>query len=338
MHGGAAALARASFAAAEEAPPQALLASSMLDLPAYRALAPPSVRQAPAMYYMHENQLTYPLPPGVERDLGLGMKQLLSAAAADVVYFNSDFHRREFLTAAGDLLEAMPDERCVWLVEEVSRKAHVLAVGCDLRRFDDHRPPPGARGRWGDVAQGPLVVWNQRWEYDKAPGDLFRALYVLQEEGCPFRIALAGANQGLPTAEFVEARARLGEHVVQWGRLDDFADYAALLWEADVVVSTALHEFFGVAVVEALYCGCRPVLPRRLSYPEIVPAEMHARVLYVKGELVASLGRALREPMDWSEDWQRTWVTPYDWGYLARRYDEEIWQCWDGSSARTRST
>ena len=35
---------------------------------------------APAIVYFHENQLTYPLPPGVERDLGYGFKNLTTAA------------------------------------------------------------------------------------------------------------------------------------------------------------------------------------------------------------------------------------------------------------------
>ena len=55
------------------------------------------------------------------------------------------------------------------------------------------------------------------------------------------------------------------------GQGGPFQEYAALLWAADLVVSTAIHEFFGVAVVEAIYCGCRPVLPWRLSYPELIP-------------------------------------------------------------------
>ena len=179
-----------------------------------------------------------------------------------------------------------------------------------------------------------MILWNQRWEYDKAPGEFFRALYALQEAGVAFRVAVAGANQGLPSAEFVEAHKRLARHVVQWGRLDRFSDYADLLWQADIVVSTALHEFFGVAVVEALYCGCRPVLPRRLSYPELVPEEVHDRVLYDEGDLVPLLREAMAAPSPWSADWQRTWVTPYDWGCMAQRYDREIWSCWENGCSR----
>ena len=48
-------------------------------------------------------------------------------------------------------------------------------------------------------------------------------------------------------------------------------------WEhlagADWVLSTAIHEFFGIAVVEALLAGCLPWLPQRLSYPELLPPE-----------------------------------------------------------------
>ncbi len=132
----------------------------------------PWVARAPAIAYFHENQLTYPLPAGVERDLGYGFKNFTTAVAARRVLFNSEYHRREFLEASSGLLRAMPDEIPEWHLEEIEAKSRVLPVGCDLRRFDRHRAAAreqSAAGRWGDPGAGPLILWNQRWEYDKAP-------------------------------------------------------------------------------------------------------------------------------------------------------------------------
>jgi glycosyltransferase involved in cell wall biosynthesis len=322
--------------------PDVLFASDMLDLPTFLSLVDARVASGPTLLYFHENQLTYPLPPGVERDLTYGMRNIVSALTATRVLFNSSFHRREFLDAVGGLLAAMPDEVPPGVVDELERKAAVLPVGCDLRRFDIHREKAlreAAEGRWGDPAHGPLLVWNQRWEYDKAPDRLFEALAVLKHKGLPFRLAMAGPNQGTPTRAFLRAKDELADHIVHWGRVPGDADYAALLWAADVVASTAIHEFFGVAVVEAVYCGCRPVLPWRLSYPELIPAAAHEDVLYREGGLVPALARALAEPRTWSEDWQRTWVARFDWASLGERYDEEIRRCRQaGFERRNRPT
>ena len=81
-------------------------------------------------------------------------------------------------------------------------------------------------------------------------------------------------------AEFEKARARLGARLAHYGYAESEADYARLLWDANIVLSTAIHEFFGVSIVEAIYCGCLPILPRQLNYPELIPAEWHDRCLY----------------------------------------------------------
>ena len=338
MHGGALSLARRvdqAVSSTARARPQVFLASDMLDLPVFLASGGPGLARVPAILYFHENQLTYPLPPGVERDLDYGFRNLTSALAARRVLFNSEYHWREFLSAAADLLHAMPDEIPSWVLDDLDAKAGVLHVGCDLRRFDRHRSralSDAAAGRWGDPSAGPLLLWNARWEYDKAPGDLFEALYALKASGAGFRLAMAGPNQGTPTAEFLRASVELQDRIVQWGKVARSSDYASLLWASDVVVSTAIHEFFGVAVVEAMYCGCRPVLPRRLSYPELVPAEAHGDVLYGEGELVTALARALAAPRAWPEDRQRAWVSRFDWAHLIDRYDEEIQRCWQSAT------
>lgn len=343
MQGGAVQLA---LQAAQEqgCAPQVVLAASMLDVPLFKALAPPAVSAAPFVVYFHENQLTYPLPPGRRRDLSYGWKNVTTALAADRVLFNSAFHQGQFLAAAADLLARLPDCVPAGVIERIQAKSSVLPLGCDLRRFDALRPdyPNATRpncadsgaarwgtARWGDPALGPLIVWNQRWEYDKGPDLVVAALAQLAREGVRFRVAFAGAGHGRAPACLLQAREELGERVVQFGAVRPFERYADLLWEADIVVSAARHEFFGQAVVEAIYCGCRPVLPHRLSYPELIPSDARADVLYAGEELAGLLHRAVEKGREWPEDWQRTWVARFDWGNMASHYDRVLWRVWE---------
>lgn len=302
--------ARGLLAAGER--PDLLLATSMTNLPAFYALLRRELGDVPSVLYMHENQLTYPPPPGTKRDLTYGMIQHLAMLAADRVCFNSAYHLNAWFAELPRLLKHFPDYAHLESVAATRAKACVLPVGCDLAACDayadaDLRTAP------------PLILWNQRWEYDKDPATMLAALYALAEEGLPFRVALAGENFRMQPAEFDEARARLRERLVQFGYAETRAEYARLLWSADVVVSTALHEFFGVSVVEAIYCGCQPVLPARLSYPELLPEEAHADCLYTDFDgLLDRLRAALARPADPS---LRAHVRRFDWTIQAPIYD-----------------
>ncbi len=316
MQGGAITLARKAASLEEE--PDLLLASDMLNLPVFLALAGPKPARAPIALYFHENQLTYPLPPGERRDLHYGFINVASALRAGALFFNSGYHLAEFFAELPRLLKHFPDYNELWAVDALRAKARVLPLGLDLARLDAGRPAQPTSGR-------AVVLWNHRWEYDKDPPAFFRALYTLAEEGLSFGLVLLGESfRNLP-GEFLEARRLLGERILHFGFVEDPADYARWLWRSDIVVSTAIHEFFGAAVVEACYCGCFPILPRRLSYPELVPAELHSACLYDDPEgLVARLRRAILDVANIRSGVLRAHTAQFDWQQMAPLYDNRM--------------
>jgi len=241
--------------------PDLLLCSDMLNLAEFLGLAPKPVRDLPRIIYFHENQLTYPVRCESERDYQFAMTNMTSALAADAVWFNSGFHRDSFLHALETLLTRMPDYQPVEAIQHIRAKSEVHPPGIS--------PLPNRRSR----PPGPIrILWAARWEHDKNPDGFFAAMSVLKDRGIPFRISVIGEQFREVPGAFADARRHFADHIDRWGYQPTRADYEAALSEADVFVSTALHEFFGLSAVEASLAGAYPLVPRRLAYPEVFGA------------------------------------------------------------------
>ena len=138
-----------------------------------------------------------------------------------------------------------------------------------------------------------------------------------------FGLILLGESFRNQPDEFLTVRQNLPDRVIHFGYAEDAATYGRLLWQADIVVSTAIHEFFGAAMVEACYCGCTPILPRRLSYPELIPAVHHTTCLYDDLDgLLNRLRRAILGVQDTRAFSLQRDMARFDWQRLAPRYDQ----------------
>ena len=280
MQGAAVTMARkANDWVAQGNKPDLILATDMVNIPAFLALTRPHLSDVPILFYLHENQLTYPLREGRERDYTSAYINYLSCLSADRIVFNSKFHHNEFLDALPVLLRAFPDYNHLHSVRKIREKSSVLHLGIDLAAHDAYARRTASRTR-GQLMHTPIVLWNQRWEYDKNPEAFFRLMNRLDDAGCSFRLILAGEHFEEQPYEFERAFERYAQRILHYGYAEDFEEYSSLLHRADIIVSTALHEFFGIAVMEAIYCGCHPLLPKRLSYPELIPESLHKPLLH----------------------------------------------------------
>jgi len=262
-----------------------ILCNDMLSVADLRALVPPSMRSVPVVCYFHENQLTYPLPHEDDRDFQYGMTNITSCLAADKVWFNSGFHRDDFLDAAERLLRKMPDHVPPGLVADIREKSVVQSPPVLMERID--RPVTDAHGP-------PVILWCHRWEYDKNPEPFFDALLRLDAADRAFKLVLIGEQFRTAPGVFADSWHRLRRHVLHAGFLSDRGEYLSMLGQCDLVVSTAMQETFGIAVIEAMLAGCQPLLPQRLAYPEILPVDLHDRCLFASDDqLYERLGEAI---------------------------------------------
>ncbi|KAK1166037.1 hypothetical protein AOXY_G12556 [Acipenser oxyrinchus oxyrinchus] len=223
-----------------------LFTSSVLNLAELAALRP-DLATLKKILYFHENQLVYPVRKNQERDFQYGYNQVLSCLVADVVVFNSAFNMESFLTAIGTFMKLIPDYRPKDLEKIIRPKCQVLYF--------------------------PINFPNVKREHDKDPEAFFKTLLKLKEKGLNFQVSVLGETFTDVPDIFTEARKDLDACVSHWGYISSKEDYFKALCEADVVVSTAKHEFFGVAMLEAVHCGCYPLCPNALVYPEIFAAE-----------------------------------------------------------------
>jgi predicted ribosomally synthesized peptide with nif11-like leader len=288
-----------------------ILCSTFVDVAAFRGLAPSWVREVPLLTYFHENQFAYPTQFVDERDFHFALTNLTTALSSDRIAFNSLYNLASFVEGIEETLKHSYDLKLEDAIEEIKKKSRVLPPGIDFSFIDTAEK----KNRAGP----PVILWNHRWEHDKDPDSFFEALFGLDRGGIDFRLVVLGESFKSHPEIFDEAKKRLSDKVLQFGYVRSRKDYARWLKQGSLVVSTARHEFFGIAVLEAVRAGCRPLLPRRLSYPELFPEDF----LYNEDDLLDRLKEAVRK-QGLSHRASVRLTKPVSWKELAPAYESWI--------------
>lgn len=261
-----------------------ILCSSLVDVAALRGLLPAPLRPVPLLTYFHENQFAYPVQVSEARDVHFGLTNLTTALASDGLAFNSRYNLDSFLAGGKELLARMPDMSLAGYEEAIRGKTTILHPGLDFSGIDSCPAEKRQTGR------PPVLLWNHRWEHDKNPELFFNTLYALEEQGVSFGLIVLGESFRSQPPVFAQAEQRLARHLLHFGYAKDRQEYCRLLCQGDIAVSTANHEFYGMAVLEAVRAGCRPLVPDRLSYRELFPPEFRYQDGEFAPRLLAALG------------------------------------------------
>jgi glycosyltransferase involved in cell wall biosynthesis len=299
-----------------------LIATSMVDLSALRGFIP-SLAAIPTLLYFHENQFSYPANDAQFASVEPQIISFYSALCADALVFNSEFNRTSFFAGVDALLRKLPDQVPAGLADLLRKRSQVLSVPLVQSYFES---PPRKVKKF-------TLIWNHRWEYDKGPERLLAMLNVYFEKydsrttESPFTLHVVGQQFRQQPAAFAEIKTLLSEHAAlgQWGFIASAENYRNLLCESHVVLSTALHDFQGLAVLEAVATGCIPLVPDRQAYPEWFGADYcYASDIENPEQEAQSMAQALHaltkdfgqgdlpKPPD---------IACFSWAQLSRNYD-----------------
>ena len=251
-----------------------LIATSMVDLASLRGLIP-CIAQLPTLLYFHENQFVYPLGSKQRsNNVEPQLVPLYSALCADATVFNSNYNRSTFLQGARELLKKLPDQLPPELLDRIEN-SEVLPVPLEEFPFE-----PVTSAMLERPKQILDVVWNHRWEYDKGPKLLLCLTQAILKQRLAIRLHVVGQQFRSSPAEFEKIATLLEQHAADlsidqgsFGFVEKRERYIYLLKNCEVVLSTALHDFQGLAIQEACTLGCTPLVPDALVYPEYIDSK-----------------------------------------------------------------
>ena len=303
----------------------AIFCTDMLGVAEFKGLLDSKI-DSPIVLYFHENQIAYPNRFDNERDLHFAFTNLTSFLAANAVWFNSAFNRDSMHKGLINNSKYWRDFKPLGEINQIKDKGVIQFPGVELSWLEEN----------SDQNLGPKkedepihLLWAARWEHDKRPDELLELLRLLQNSGVDFHLSVIGESFREVPAALKQIRSEFESQIIRWGFQESRSEYWQAICDADVMISTAEHEFFGLSVVEAICAGLIPVLPNRLSYPELiaVTGEDPKSILYDSlDEAAAIILDAIRhgKRRNSTSELSRQFRKQFAWDTRAQQMDDSI--------------
>lgn len=268
------------------------IVSEYFDIAAFKSLNPKLINKA-FICYFHENQFEYPVKEGAKRDNHFALTNLKNFICSDFNIFNSDWNRKSFFEGVKKFRKALPhfyrkfiDSNIETLGNtEIIHPSHCMDISvANFNKLLTQKTSEKKRLK---------VLWNHRWEYDKNPELLINIIERAHHELPNICFDICGWES--PRSELREhLNFFLGKNVDHLGFYSSKNAYQSALISSDIVLSTAIHEFYGISVLEGICFGLDPILPNRLSYPELYKSKFPNQFYNDLESAISLLGAAVK--------------------------------------------
>jgi alpha-1,6-mannosyltransferase len=193
-------------------------------------------------------------------------------------------------------------------------RVEVLPLGVDIGTFHPDRRDPAWRRTIGVSDQNLLLVFAGRFDREKRV-DILLEMARRLPPALPWKLLFIGDGPRRPMLQRAAAR---DPRVLVLPFERDRQRFARCLASADIYVSAARFETFGLAVIEAQACGLPVVGQRAGAMPDRVPAStgilvdeldpqaMAEAVVKIAGGDRAALGQSARQLVATRNTWDRT--------------------------------
>ena len=317
MHGGAITLAKKYNQLNKKF--DLIVCSDMLNLPVFRSLCNDNLYSTKIVMYFHENQLSYPWSPLdkdliLKRDLHYHYINYTSSLVSEYNYFNSQYHLESYIRGLKKYLKKMPDLRNQDTIEAIYNKSSSLSIGCNLKKYKTTE------------SKKPIILWNHRWEYDKNPELFFDTLFKLKNKKIDFKLIVLGEKYQEYPKIFDIAKEKLKNEILHFGYCNSHKEYIKWIKMTNILPVTSNQDFFGISIVEAVGYGNYPILPKRLSYPEIFKYKNNMELFYSEDEeLLNMLIKTINNinKLDKKIDSLSNYIyKKYNWETISKEYDK----------------
>lgn len=169
-----------------------------------------------------------------------------------------------------------------------AKKITIIDNGIDNHSFDRFSPTPlrslmPARKEW------PIILSAGSLIYRKGVDLIIHSIYQLKIQGCDCTLMIAGDGDQRQSLEDLVKQLRLGDRIFFFGERSDLP--SLLKGGADLFVSAAREEVFGLVLAEAGLAQLPVVAPRTGGIPRVVK-DSHSGILF-EPESVSALTNAI---------------------------------------------